>query len=330
MVDEAQGLRARVLADLSRRRKVLHAQIEQLRAGRERLAETVQDVRRSIDAIAEDLFAAEDNARLAAEAAGRDAAARPEEGTPEELAAYCSPRRRRRPRGRARPPSRRRSGPGGCRGRRGRGRPVDGRVPADGDRMPPSRGRPAEPLRSKSRRWPASPSTPCSPSSAPPAAAGGRGYRAAPGGGGTVRHGGAGVDPGPAPRRRRRPRTRTTAGHPTSATPWPSVRDELIDPIVTALARRLKRTLQDNQNELLDRLRSKGSTGRPTCSPTRRSTCDSLCHRGPARPGGGRRRPASSSPERVRARPGTDVLPGHRPRAGRVGGRPAAAPAVRR
>ena len=71
MVDEAQGLRTRVLADLARRRKVLHAQIEQLRAGRERLAETVQDVRRSVDTIAEDLFAAEDNARLAAEEAGR-------------------------------------------------------------------------------------------------------------------------------------------------------------------------------------------------------------------------------------------------------------------
>ena len=53
MVEEAQGLRARVLADLSKRRKVLHAQIEQLRAGRERLAETVHDVRRSVDAIAE-------------------------------------------------------------------------------------------------------------------------------------------------------------------------------------------------------------------------------------------------------------------------------------
>ena len=34
MVEEAQQLRARVLADLSRRRKVLHAQFEQLRAGR--------------------------------------------------------------------------------------------------------------------------------------------------------------------------------------------------------------------------------------------------------------------------------------------------------
>jgi DivIVA domain-containing protein len=86
MIDEAQGLRARVLADLSKRRKVLHAQIEQLRAGREHLADTVRGVRRSIDTIADDLFRAEDEARLAAEAAGRAAVARPDEGTPEELA----------------------------------------------------------------------------------------------------------------------------------------------------------------------------------------------------------------------------------------------------
>ena len=87
MVEEAQQLRARVLADLSRRRKVLHAQIEQLRAGRERLAETITDVRRSVDTIAEDLFNAENEARLAAEVAGREAANRPDEGTHEELAA---------------------------------------------------------------------------------------------------------------------------------------------------------------------------------------------------------------------------------------------------
>jgi DivIVA domain-containing protein len=87
MVEEAQGLRARVLADLSKRRKVLHVQIEQLRAGREQLAETVHDVRRSVDTIATELFAAEDNARLAAEAAGREALDRVDTATPEELAA---------------------------------------------------------------------------------------------------------------------------------------------------------------------------------------------------------------------------------------------------
>jgi len=87
MIEEAQALRARVLADLSRRRKVLHAQIEQLRAGREHLAATVREVRDSIDVIADDLFRAEDQARLAAEEAGRAVAARPDAGTPEDEAA---------------------------------------------------------------------------------------------------------------------------------------------------------------------------------------------------------------------------------------------------
>ena len=74
MVQEAQELRARVLADLTRRRRVLHSQIEQLRAGRERLAETIGDVRHAVDHITDELFRAEDEARLAAEAAGRQAA----------------------------------------------------------------------------------------------------------------------------------------------------------------------------------------------------------------------------------------------------------------
>ena len=75
MVQEAQEVRTRVLADLTRRRRVLHSQIEQLRAGRERLAETINDVRHTVDRITDELFRAEDEARLAAEAAGRQAAA---------------------------------------------------------------------------------------------------------------------------------------------------------------------------------------------------------------------------------------------------------------
>jgi DivIVA domain-containing protein len=74
MVQEAQEVRARVLSDLTRRRRVLHSQIEQLRAGRERLAETINDVRHTVDRITDELFRAEDEARLAAEAAGRQAA----------------------------------------------------------------------------------------------------------------------------------------------------------------------------------------------------------------------------------------------------------------
>ncbi len=58
----------------ARRRRVLHSQIEQLRAGRERLAETIGDVRTAVDHITDELFRAEDEARLAAEEAGRQAA----------------------------------------------------------------------------------------------------------------------------------------------------------------------------------------------------------------------------------------------------------------
>lgn len=75
MVQEAQELRARVLADLTRRRRVLHTQIEQLRAGRERLAETISATRMTVERVTDDLFRAEDEARLAAEVAGRQSAA---------------------------------------------------------------------------------------------------------------------------------------------------------------------------------------------------------------------------------------------------------------
>ena len=78
MVHEAQELRARVLSDLTRRRRVLHGQIEQLRAGRERLAETIGAVRQVVDEVTDDLFRAEDDARRAAEEAGRQAAAQEE------------------------------------------------------------------------------------------------------------------------------------------------------------------------------------------------------------------------------------------------------------
>ncbi len=73
MVQEAQELRARVLTDLTQRRRVLHTQIEQLRAGRERLAETIGEVRHTVDRVTDDLLRAEDEARSAAEAAGRQA-----------------------------------------------------------------------------------------------------------------------------------------------------------------------------------------------------------------------------------------------------------------
>ena len=231
MIEEAQGLRARVLADLARRRKVLHVQIEQLRAGRERLADTVHEVRRSVEAIAEDLFAAEDNARLAAEAAGREAVGRPDEGTPEELAALLIEEEA--------------------------GAPA-GATAADHQSGPQSGGvsdEPVEPLAAESETDDESPVDALF---------------------AKIRASREGADPGEPTATeevttdRSDPVDQAPANEQTGAEEPDQPpdernadairRDELIDPIVTALARRLKRTLQDNQNELLDRLRSEGFT----------------------------------------------------------------------
>ncbi len=233
MVEEAQGLRTRVLADLARRRKVLHAQIEQLRAGRERLTETVQDVRRSIDAIAEDLFAAEDNARLAAEAAGRVAATRTEEGTPEEMAALLLAEESE-------------GGPeDGVEGAEVRdtdpeGTPQVGAPAPSGDDESP-----VDALFAKIRaaREPADgQSEDPVPEEAAPAEVDAEEPVVSDQGSNPTEQGDEESD------------------QPPDDADLDAVRrDQLIAPIVTALSRRLKRTMQDNQNELLDGLRSQGA-----------------------------------------------------------------------
>jgi DivIVA domain-containing protein len=71
MVMEAQGARERILADLTRRRRLAHIQVEQLRAGRDRLLEAYRLVRSTLEDVTEELQNAEHEARAAAEAAAR-------------------------------------------------------------------------------------------------------------------------------------------------------------------------------------------------------------------------------------------------------------------
>ncbi len=71
MVKEAEAASARVLNELSRRRRIAHAQVEQLRAGRERLLEAYRVVRRTLEEVGDELQRAEPEARLAAEAVAR-------------------------------------------------------------------------------------------------------------------------------------------------------------------------------------------------------------------------------------------------------------------
>ncbi|HEV3353777.1 MAG TPA: DivIVA domain-containing protein [Acidimicrobiales bacterium] len=71
MIAEAHAVRERIIGDLARRRRAAQIQIEQLLAGRDRLLDTYESVRGTLDAITGELARAEDDARSAAEAAHR-------------------------------------------------------------------------------------------------------------------------------------------------------------------------------------------------------------------------------------------------------------------
>lgn len=71
MVAEARLVRERILRDLSRRRTNSKVQLEQLKAGRERLLEAIELTSSSVTDVHRDLEASLPEARLAAESAGR-------------------------------------------------------------------------------------------------------------------------------------------------------------------------------------------------------------------------------------------------------------------
>jgi DivIVA domain-containing protein len=70
-IEGANATRDRILEDLVRRRKVAEVQIEQLRAGRERLMESYAVVRRTLEEAQSELSRADAEARAAAEEVGR-------------------------------------------------------------------------------------------------------------------------------------------------------------------------------------------------------------------------------------------------------------------
>lgn len=71
MVAEAQAVRARVLRDLAVRRKKARQQVEKLNAGRERLLEAYEVVKRTVTEATDELTTSLSDARLAADAAAR-------------------------------------------------------------------------------------------------------------------------------------------------------------------------------------------------------------------------------------------------------------------
>ncbi len=89
MVQEARQLRTSVLRDLADRRKALHVQLEQLRTGRDTIVEVVDAVGDAVDDLRQRLASAEHDARVAAAEAGERAGVEGDE-LDEELASELS------------------------------------------------------------------------------------------------------------------------------------------------------------------------------------------------------------------------------------------------
>lgn len=71
MLDEAKALRSKVLGDVTRRRNAARVQVAQLRAGRDRLLDAYRVVRETLEQVTKELERADDEARASAENAGR-------------------------------------------------------------------------------------------------------------------------------------------------------------------------------------------------------------------------------------------------------------------
>lgn len=71
MVAEARQVRERVLTDMARRRNAARQQLERLKAGRDRLAEAIEHVRRTVEESATELSGSVSDAKLAGDRAAR-------------------------------------------------------------------------------------------------------------------------------------------------------------------------------------------------------------------------------------------------------------------
>ncbi len=261
MIEQAQQARRRVLTDMTQRRRALHVQIEQLRAARDELAGSVLALRGATDRVLTDLARADDKARAAAADVARRSPSAPPLGD-DELGAPAST---------------------------GEGEPL---VETTSDEDVASPGPEPAPLAAEAPEMAAAPSEAPEPEPADVTAPNeapavdalfarlrqARGAEAAPtevvaaaerGSGAhpddvTPAHGVRVLGPAdePSPPYDQQSGPEVSGGDVDGAlAPSPDgalveARAAVLDPIVTQLTRRLKRALQDDQNHLLDRIRS--------------------------------------------------------------------------
>ena len=312
MVEEAQRARVQVLTDLAHRRKTVSGQIERLRAGRDRLAQTIGDVQTSVNVIVGELAEAENNARSAAEAAAREASQQIDLADPEALAAEFLPVSEGSVAsgagdGAAQPadesPESEDAGDAAAAGtplvesvdalfakiratapeEPGSAKDTGGEAPEaehPATEAAPRSGSRSRRKGAKGAGVPAAEATPDPPADKEPAdkepavtqpadqeSVDTQPADTQPDNGGRDVAGSPAVESGGDDK---------SAGPPEPTDPAILQRDEMLAPVVTGLARRLKRSLQDSQNDLLDTLRGKGAQWSIDLLPTTDEFIDAL------------------------------------------------------
>jgi DivIVA domain-containing protein len=242
IVEAAQSTRERILGDLARRRRVAVVQIEQLRAGRERLLESYRVVRRTLEEVTDELQRADAEARAAAEAVGRRQASAQEHAAPPVDEARSTDS------GAGSEP-----GPAAATGEAASVRDLFARIRADQQEA-------------STQTEPASAETPPAGESLVTGQAPGTGEPSptgeVPPAGDAATTGDALATRDASPNREGDPPAsdagseRAQAKVPNADETMLQRRDEAIGTIEANLAKRLKRVLQDEQNDLLDRLRN--------------------------------------------------------------------------
>ena len=223
MIREAESTRDEVLADLAERRRVAHLQVERLGAGRDRLLEAYRAVRQNLDEAVSTLDHAPEDARQAAEAA-------------ESLARRTRPERLERPaepEPRASVPVKPEPAPPA---------PPEPELPAEVEPEPV----PAEPEPVPQAELHAEPEPEPEPEPQPTVEAEPEQPPAEPE-----------PEPAPAAAAAEGVFARIRAERAGPVIDHLEVRDAALDPLVSPLVRKLKRRLQDEQNDVLDRIRSR-------------------------------------------------------------------------
>jgi DivIVA domain-containing protein len=244
LLDQVQEARRRVLADLAARRRGLGIQIEQLRAARDEMTASVHGVRDRVDGILSHLDRTDEEARAAAQSVADQfrlgtAEVPHDQDDPEDVTGGVPPTG-------PTPPVRGAAG----------GEAGEDTAPSVDELFARIRAGTAE---SKDSPATAEPSTPAGPGNGAEAGAqvtdpgAAVDAAAAPETGGAATGGDDDVVEEPGPDEAELP--------PGPDDPIITKRDELLTPIASRLSRTIKRTLGDDQNRLLDKLRSAPTLG---------------------------------------------------------------------